>query len=285
MNGSGATLASTAALAAALAADSQRLEDELAEAGGELDEENLVSDPSLKLHAKSLRKVLEASDVLIEVLDARDPVGTRCRAVERELKSLDGGRKKLILVLNKIGDALLLYLQLYRTLIRYSTTDLVPPPVVQAWLAHLRLQAPTLAFKSSTQQQRNHLSASSVRTPTTASGSSTKPLMELIKGFRLGASSASGAGEQKVKQSLTIGLIGHPNVGKSSLINTLKRSKACAVAPTPGWTKEVQEVVLEKGVRVLDCPGVVVEARGETEGALRGMIKPEDIVDVIAPST
>lgn len=113
MNGSGATLASTAALAAALAADSQRLEDELAEAGGEVDEENLVSDPSLKLHAKSLRKVLEASDVLIEVLDARDPVGTRCRAVERELKSLDGGRKKLILVLNKIGDALLLYLQLY----------------------------------------------------------------------------------------------------------------------------------------------------------------------------
>lgn len=101
----------------------------------------------------------------------------------------------------------------------------------------------------------------------------------------MGASSASGAGEQKVKQSLTIGLIGHPNVGKSSLINTLKRSKACAVAPTPGWTKEVQEVVLEKGVRVLDCPGVVVEARGETEGALRGMIKPEDIVDVIAPST
>lgn len=66
-------------------------------------EEALVQDPSLKLHAKSLRKVLEMSDVVIEVLDARDPVGTRCRAVERELRSLDGGRKKLVLVLNKIG--------------------------------------------------------------------------------------------------------------------------------------------------------------------------------------
>lgn len=66
-------------------------------------EEELIQDPSLKLHAKSLRKVLEMSDVVIEVLDARDPVGTRCRAVERELKSLDGGRKKLVLVLNKIG--------------------------------------------------------------------------------------------------------------------------------------------------------------------------------------
>ena len=160
----------------------------------------------------------------------------------------------------------------------------MPPPVVQAWLAHLRLQAPTIPFKSSTQQQRNNLSASSIHTPNSASGSSTKPLMELIKGFRT-AAGPTGAGEQKVKQSLTIGLIGHPNVGKSSLINTLKRSKACAVAPTPGWTKEVQEVVLEKGVRVLDCPGVVVEARGEVEGALRGMVKPEYVKDPKAPST
>ncbi|KAM0749861.1 hypothetical protein T439DRAFT_326756 [Meredithblackwellia eburnea MCA 4105] len=264
-NAAGATLASTAALAAALAADSQRVEDEMA-----LDDEEdgsgevKVADASLKLHAKSLRKVLEASDVVIEVLDARDPVGTRCRAVERELRSLDGGRKKLVIVLNKI--------------------DLVPPAVVQSWLAHLRQQAPTLPFKSSTQQQRTNLSSSSLHTPSSASGSSTKPLMELIKGFRhANAPTPANSSEQKVKQSLTIGLIGHPNVGKSSIINTLKRSKACSVAPTPGWTKEVQEVVLEKGVRVLDCPGVVVEARGETEGALRGMVKVEDLNDPKAP--
>lgn len=265
---SGATLASTAALAAALAADSQRQEDDMFDSpfDQEDSEEAQVADASLKLHAKSLRKVLEASDVIIEVLDARDPIGTRCRSVEKELKALDGGRKKLILVLNKI--------------------DLVPAQVVQSWLAYLRLQAPTIPFKSSTQQQRNHLSASSSKTPQSASGSSTKPLMELIKGFRQGPSvpsSSSSSTEARVKQSLTIGLIGHPNVGKSSLINTLKRSKACAVAPTPGWTKEVQEVVLEKGVRVLDCPGVVVEARGEVEGALRGMVKPEDVKDPKAP--
>ncbi|CEQ39166.1 SPOSA6832_00668 [Sporobolomyces salmonicolor] len=262
--GTSATFASTAALAAALAADSAMQEDmsDDEEAG-----EAQVQDASLKLHAKSLRKVLELSDVVVEVLDARDPVGTRCRAVERELKSLDGGRKKLVLVLNKI--------------------DLVPPSVVQAWLAHLRLQAPTIPFKSSTQQQRNHLSASSIATPQSASGSSTKPLMELIKGFRLHQSSSaagpSSGSTQTVKSSLTIGLVGHPNVGKSSLINTLKRSKACSVAPTPGWTKEVQEVVLEKGVRVLDCPGVVVEARSELESALKGMIKAEDVRDPKGP--
>ncbi|GAA5897025.1 hypothetical protein JCM6882_007335 [Rhodosporidiobolus microsporus] len=261
-----ATLASTAALAAALAADSAAQEDEMMDEDGE--GEKLVQDASLKLHAKSLRKVLEMSDVVVEVLDARDPVGTRCRAVEREMKTLDGGRKKLVLVLNKI--------------------DLVPSQVVQAWLEHLRLQAPTIPFKSSTQQQRNHLSASSSATPQSASGSSTKPLMELIKGFRIQSSStpaaaAADASGKPVRTSLTIGLVGHPNVGKSSLINTLKRSKACSVAPTPGWTKDVQEVVLEKGIRVLDCPGVVVEQRGEVEGALKGMVKPEDVSDPKAP--
>jgi nuclear GTP-binding protein len=142
-------------------------------------------------------------------------------------------------------------------------------------LTHLRLQAPTIPFKSSTQQQRNHLSASASTTPQSASGSSTKPLMELIKGFRLNQSTPGGepstSSGAPVKHSLTIGLIGHPNVGKSSLINTLKRSKACSVAPTPGWTKEVQEVV--------------IEMRGEVEGALKGMIKPEDVRDCRAPST
>ena len=226
------------------------------------DEESaLIADPSLKQHARSLRKVLESSDVVIEVLDARDPVGTRCRAVERELKSLDSGRKKLVLVLNK--------------------ADLVPQQTVQQWLAHLRAQAPTLPFKSSTQQQRAHLSSSG-SLPSSAAGSSIKPLMELIKGFRPNNPSDANA-PSRVKPSMTIGVIGHPNVGKSSLINTLKRSKACAVAPTPGWTKEVQEIVIEKGIKVLDCPGVVVESRSEPEAALRGMLRVEDVADPRAP--
>jgi nuclear GTP-binding protein len=48
---------------------------------------------------------------------------------------------------------------------------------------------------------------------------------------------------------------GFPNVGKSSIINSLKRSRACAVAPTPGFTRTVQEIVLDKHVKLLDSPG------------------------------
>lgn len=39
------------------------------------------------------------------------------------------------------------------------------------------------------------------------------------------------------KQQISIGFIGYPNVGKSSIINTLKADKVCKTAPIPGETK------------------------------------------------
>jgi nuclear GTP-binding protein len=47
-----------------------------------------------------LYKVIDSSDVVIHVLDARDPVGTRCLSVEKYLKE-DAPHKHLIFVLNK----------------------------------------------------------------------------------------------------------------------------------------------------------------------------------------
>jgi nuclear GTP-binding protein len=48
-----------------------------------------------------LYKVIDCSDVIIHVLDARDPLGTRCRSVERYLKE-EKQHKAMIFVLNKI---------------------------------------------------------------------------------------------------------------------------------------------------------------------------------------
>jgi len=47
-------------------------------------------------------KVVDASDIIIEVLDARDPLGCRCPQVEEAVLT-SGKNKKLILLLNKIG--------------------------------------------------------------------------------------------------------------------------------------------------------------------------------------
>lgn len=52
---------------------------------------------------RELRKVIERSDVIIQVLDSRDPEGTRSRWVEEEVRKRDMDGKKLLAVMNKIG--------------------------------------------------------------------------------------------------------------------------------------------------------------------------------------
>ncbi|XP_058181429.1 guanine nucleotide-binding protein-like NSN1 [Rhododendron vialii] len=71
-----------------------------------------IGENSKRAFYKELVKVIEASDVIVEVLDARDPLGTRCVDMERMvLKS--GADKHLVLLLNKIGnDSLSLSLSL-----------------------------------------------------------------------------------------------------------------------------------------------------------------------------
>ena len=63
------------------------------------------ADNSRRAFYKEFVKVVEAADVIIEVLDARDPLATRCTDVERYVRK-SGATKKLILLLNKIGRIL-----------------------------------------------------------------------------------------------------------------------------------------------------------------------------------
>lgn len=56
---------------------------------------------------------------------------------------------------------------------------------------------------------------------------------------------------------LTIGTLGQPNVGKSSLINSLCGRKLVSVSKTPGHTKHFQTIFLTKSVKLCDCPGLV----------------------------
>lgn len=62
-------------------------------------------DYSLKAFYRDFAKVVEASDVIIQVLDARDPAGTRVEAVEKFVRRMSPS-KKIILLLNKIGTLL-----------------------------------------------------------------------------------------------------------------------------------------------------------------------------------
>jgi ribosome biogenesis GTPase A len=56
---------------------------------------------------------------------------------------------------------------------------------------------------------------------------------------------------------ITLGILGFPNAGKSSFINSLARRKVVSVSKTPGHTKHLQTIFLNPSLRLCDCPGLV----------------------------
>ena len=81
------------------------------------------------------------------------------------------------------------------------------------------------------------------------------------------------------RKQISVGFIGYPNTGKSSIINTLRKKKVCTVAPIPGETKVWQYITLMKRIYLIDCPGVVPPSSNESEEVilLRGVVRVENV--------
>lgn len=218
---------------------------------------------SRRAYLRELKKVIDNSDVILQVLDARDPIGSRIHpTIENTILSCYD--KKMVLVLNKI--------------------DLVPKKIVSEWLTYLRRSHPTIAIKANTQFTNNNNSNSSPDESTHAL-LSTVPvgmdgLLQLLKNYA--RTGGSGGSSNKNKTTVVVGIIGYPNVGKSSIINALKRSRAVGVSSRPGFTTSMQEVVLDRNVRLLDSPGVVFDDKSTLLG---NCIDPDLIVDPVIPIT
>ncbi|XP_022874763.1 nuclear/nucleolar GTPase 2-like isoform X2 [Olea europaea var. sylvestris] len=122
-----------------------------------------------------LYKVIDSSDVVVQVLDARDPQGMRCYHLERHLKE-HCKHKHMILLLNKC--------------------DLVPAWATKGWLRILSKEYPALAFHASINKSFGKGS-----------------LLSVLRQF---------SHLKSDKQAISVGFVGYPNVGKSSVINALR---------------------------------------------------------------
>jgi nuclear GTP-binding protein len=82
----------------------------------------------------------------------------------------------------------------------------------------------------------------------------------------------------KENKQISVGFIGYPNTGKSSVINALRKKKVCNVAPIAGETKVWQYITLMKRIYLIDCPGVVFpHGDSETDIILKGVVRVENI--------
>ncbi|XP_027557062.1 nucleolar GTP-binding protein 2 isoform X1 [Neopelma chrysocephalum] len=225
-----------------------------------------------------LYKVIDSSDVVVQVLDARDPMGTRSPHVESYLKK-EKHWKHLIFVLNKC--------------------DLVPTWATKRWVAVLSQEYPTLAFHASLtnpfgkgafiQLLRQFGKVQNNSGDLCGWGGAVSVWCFALLGF--GAQCCSGDSVpprctrtvlspqlHSDKKQISVGFIGYPNVGKSSVINTLRSKKVCNVAPIAGETKVWQYITLMRRIFLIDCPGVVYPSGDtETDIVLKGVVQVEKI--------
>ena len=207
----------------------------------DMEQETLVTtksktDPSSRAFRHLFPTVLQTADIILYVLDARDPPSTRSIPTERQIAAFEGASKRLILILNKI--------------------DLVPPKALHGWLSYLRRYHPTLPLRASPPAAN----AKTFDHKTLTQKVTSETLLKALKSY---------AATQNIKRALTVGVVGFPNVGKSSVINTLvsrlgKPSAPVTVGAEAGVTIALKKVKLDNKLILLDSPGVVFP---ESEGA------------------
>ncbi|GAB4815090.1 hypothetical protein N2152v2_002136 [Parachlorella kessleri] len=274
-------------------------------------EEHLVLTPFEKnLEVwRQLWRVLERSDIVVQVLDSRDPLTYRSQDLERYARELHPTKRSLLL-LNK--------------------ADLLPAELRRAWADYFDAQGLDYVFwsaKAATEEQQEDGLWAAKRQRQQQGGDPRARVVgvdELLDFFEEKAqeavdeaeakgvarvsnpfclnyvnpvvpwrkaqeavdeAEAKGVARASRSDRLMVGLIGYPNVGKSSTINALFGAKKTAVAPTPGKTKHFQTLNVSDRLCLCDCPGLVLPqyAHSKAEMVAAGVIPIDRLTDYRGP--
>ncbi|CAK4358253.1 unnamed protein product [Aphanomyces euteiches] len=197
---------------------------------------------SIKEQAKAeLKAAIVKSDLVVVVLDARDPQGSRSLSLEDGL--IAHGKKDVLLVLNKV--------------------DLISVDAAEKWVTYLRRFHPTVAVRAANKMvkdvTRKTKSVSSVTSAalqarvqeleTLRDNGCVDTLAQVLEDY---ANAKGGA-------KSTVAFVGYPNVGKSTLFNSLKRKMLSPVSSKPRTTRTNVEAHLGQFIAIVDTPALPIE--------------------------
>eukprot|EP00484_Ammonia_sp_Unknown_P027431 CAMPEP_0197030424 /NCGR_PEP_ID=MMETSP1384-20130603/9667_1 /TAXON_ID=29189 /ORGANISM="Ammonia sp." /LENGTH=661 /DNA_ID=CAMNT_0042459771 /DNA_START=33 /DNA_END=2018 /DNA_ORIENTATION=- len=233
---------------------------------------------------KQLWRVIERCNVLILIVDARNPLAFISRDLfvyVSEISQIRNEKKQCILMINK--------------------ADYLTPLQRQYWRQYFdELQIKVVYFSAMREQLRLHLMTKSHRDK--LSDEQTKTVIANIDGAANANANAATVNDvvsvdklidifedirvQENLEHIEVGMIGYPNVGKSSIINVIIGSKRVSVGSTPGKTKHFQTLNLTKNVTLCDCPGLVFPTlmHSKADLVLNGVIPIDHLTDFITPA-
>ncbi|KAF7519582.1 hypothetical protein G7054_g13034 [Neopestalotiopsis clavispora] len=231
---------------------------------------------------RQLWRVIERSHLVVQIVDARNPLMFRSEDLEGYVKDVDPKKENLLLV----NKADMMTTNQRRSWAKYFKSKNIAYRFFSAHLAKELLEAEEAEDEpAQSVHQASSSSASQKPAPKKASeedsDDESEDNDEEDEEETTGASLEQDLDDEDIRiltveelediflahapepnpdnpdEKLQIGLVGYPNVGKSSTINALIGAKKVSVSSTPGKTKHFQTIHLSDKVILCDCPGLV----------------------------
>ncbi|RDL35228.1 Ribosome biogenesis GTPase [Venustampulla echinocandica] len=251
---------------------------------------------------RQLWRVIERSDLIVQIVDARNPLLFRSEDLEKYVKDVDSRKENLLLV-NK-SDMLTLeqrqawasYFEEAGIAYKFFSASLakelnearhdeseedeedeVSGESSGSKLAE-RMEKVDVQHEDSTEDEHDDEDVEDERTRILT-------VDELEALFLLHAPDNEDSSSEHPRKT-QIGLVGYPNVGKSSTINALIGAKKVSVSSTPGKTKHFQTIHLSDKVLLCDCPGLVFPNFATTKADLvcNGILPIDQLREFTGPA-
>lgn len=240
---------------------------------------------------RQLWRVVERSDLIVQIVDARDPLLFRSVDLEKYVKEVDSRKENLLLV----NKADMLTFRQRVEWAKYFVAKGIQFSFFSAKKANMVLEDQQelgdmfadedIDLIYNDMPEEDDFTEEEIKQIPENILKATKILMiDQLEDLFL--TRAPKPLEENKDFPTQIGLVGYPNVGKSSTINALVGSKKVSVSATPGKTKHFQTIKLSDKVTLCDCPGLVFPNFAYTKGelVLNGVLPIDQLRDHINPT-